>query len=90
MTPQMALDLTNAAMILAAKLSAPVLLSTIVVGVLVNVLQTVTSLKDQSLTFVPKLAVAGVAMGLALPWMIQLMTSYFHEMFGLFAQVAPR
>jgi flagellar biosynthesis protein FliQ len=90
MTPEMALDLTYMAILTAAKLCAPVLISSIVVGVLVNVLQTVTALKDQSLTFVPKLAVAAVAVGLSMPWAIEQMNGFFREMFRMFAQMGPR
>jgi flagellar biosynthesis protein FliQ len=89
MTPEMALDLTYAAILIAAKLAAPVLIGTIVIGVLLNVVQAVTAIKDQSLTFVPKLLVAAVALGLSLPWAIEQMTGFFREMFSLFAQVAP-
>jgi flagellar biosynthesis protein FliQ len=66
---------------------APVLLTAIVVGVLINIVQTVTSIKDMSLTFVPKLAISAVVVGFALPWMIQTMTAYFEEMYSLFATV---
>ena len=90
MTPEMALDLTYLAIMMAAKLCAPVLISSMVVGVLVNVIQPVTALKDQSLTFVPKLVVAGVAIGLSMPWAIEQMNGFFHEMFGMFAQMGPR
>jgi flagellar biosynthesis protein FliQ len=87
MTPQMALDLTYRAIYTAGMMMAPVLLTAIVVGVLINIVQTVTSIKDMSLTFVPKLAISAVVVGFALPWMIQTMTAYFEEMYSLFATV---
>lgn len=83
MTPQMALELTHRALTLAVQLAAPILLTAIVVGVLVNILQTVTSIKDMSLTFVPKALAAAVVMGFFMPWGIQLVTSYFEELYQM-------
>ena len=68
MTPQMALELTQRALMTSMMLGAPVLLTAMVVGVLLNILQTVTSIKDMSLTFVPKAVMAAVITGISLPW----------------------
>jgi flagellar biosynthesis protein FliQ len=89
MTPQMALDLVYLALTTTLKLSAPILAATIVVGVLVNILQTVTSIRDMSLTFVPKLVAAGVVIAFTLPWGIQVMISFFRAMYSLFGRASP-
>jgi flagellar biosynthetic protein FliQ len=87
MTPQLALDLVYHALFVALQMSAPVLLTAVIVGILVNVVQTVTSIKDMSLTFVPKLAAAGVVLSISLPWGIQVMTGFFRDMYGMFGQL---
>ena len=87
MTPQLALDLVYQALFVAIKMSAPVLIPAVVVGILSNVIQTVTSIKDMSLTFVPKLAAAGVVLSICLPWGIQVMTSFFRDIYGMFGQL---
>ena len=87
MTPQMALDLAYRAIFTAGAIMAPVLLTAMVMGIVLNIIQTVTSIKDQSLTFVPKIIAAAVVVGFALPWMISTMTGYFEEMYMLFASV---
>ncbi len=87
MSPEMAMDLSYMVIFTSAKVSAPILLTAVVVGVLVNILQTVTSIKDMSLTFVPKLVVAGVVVGLTLPWTIKVITGMFTEVFQLFSQI---
>ncbi len=87
MTTQMALDMAYRAIFVAGVMMAPVLITAIVVGVLINIIQTVTSIKDMSLTFVPKLVISAIVIGFALPWMIQTMSSYFEEMYSLFAAV---
>ena len=89
MTPQMALELTQRALMITMMLGAPVLIITMVVGILLNILQTVTSIKDMSLTFVPKVVIAAAVTGISLPWGIQTMNSYFSEMYGLMIQMRP-
>lgn len=87
MNPQMVLDLTMKAIVISAQLCAPLMITTIVVGVLVNIIQTVTSIRDQTLAFVPKVAAAAVVMGFTLPWGIQTMNTYFEEMFMMMGQM---
>lgn len=89
MTSQLALDLIHDSIMTAGRMCAPILATAIVVGVLVNIVQTVTSVKDMSLTFVPKLAAAAVVASLSLPWGIALMTSYFERTFAAFSLVSP-
>lgn len=87
MTPESALEICHYTLLTATKLSAPYLLSTVIVGVVMNILQTVTQLKDQSITFVPKVAVVGVVGLLALPWEITVITSYFQYILNMFSTV---
>ena len=89
MTPQMALELTQRALIMAIMLSAPVLLTAMVAGILLNIFQTVTSIKDMSLTFVPKALFAAAVTGISLPWGIQTMNAFFSEMYGMMSQMPP-
>jgi flagellar biosynthesis protein FliQ len=62
-------------------LSAPPLLSLVIVGLSTQIIQTVTQLKDQSLTFIPKMAVTGAVMLLLLPWYISTVKNYFQLIF---------
>lgn len=50
---------------------APVLIATLVVGLFVSVLQVVTQVQDMSLTFIPKLVAAAVALTVFGPWMLR-------------------
>ena len=88
MTPQYALDLAYLVILTCAKISAPFLLTAIVAGVLINVVQTVTSIRDMTVTFVPKMVVAAVVTALALPWTIEVMVGFFNQVFGMFADVS--
>jgi flagellar biosynthetic protein FliQ len=87
MTPQFALDMTYLVMFTAGKISAPFLITAIVTGVIINVIQTVTSIRDQSVTFIPKLIAAAVVTGLSLPWIMQEMISFFNQVFSQFSQI---
>ena len=64
------------ALSVAMKLAAPVLLVTLVIGVVVSIIQTVTQIQEQSLTFVPKLIGAAVVLVVGGHWMLQEVTSW--------------
>jgi len=87
MTPESALEICHYTLVTAAKLAAPYLLATVVVGVFMNILQTVTQLKDQSLSFVPKVAIVGLVGLLAMPWEIGVVLAYFNYILELFGSV---
>jgi len=62
--------------------SAPILITCIVVGVTVTLLQAVTSIRDMTLTIVPKLLAVGVVILLFGGWMLQVMIRFTHEIFS--------
>lgn len=69
--------------ILILELAAPVLIVSIVVGLLVSVFQTITQIQEATLTFVPKI-IAGIAtLIILLPWMLNIFVSRVHEMFNI-------
>ena len=63
-------------------LSAPPLISLVVVGLSTQIIQTVTQLKAQSLTFIPKMFVTGAVMLILLPWYISTLKDYFQLIFN--------
>ena len=60
----------------AALVSAPILGAAMVVGLTVSVFQTVTSINDQTLTFVPKIVAIAVSIGVLLPWILNHLMSF--------------
>jgi flagellar biosynthesis protein FliQ len=74
-------DLARQAAMLALMLAAPMMVVAIIVGLTISILQAVTSVQEQTLTFVPKLIAVIGAFLLALPWMIQQMVKYTTELF---------
>ena len=63
-------------------LAAPLLLTCLVVGVAVTLFQAVTSIRDMTLTIVPKLLAVGVVTLLFGNWMLQVMLRFTNEIFG--------
>jgi flagellar biosynthetic protein FliQ len=62
-------------------ISAPVLLVGLVVGVAISLLQAVTQVQEMTLVFVPKIVACLVVLVAALPWMINLLMSFTHNLF---------
>ena len=62
--------------------SAPILLTCVIVGVLVTLLQAVTSIRDMSLTVVPKLLAVGVVVLFFGNWMLGTLLKFTNEIFG--------
>lgn len=75
------LDIAMQGLIIAAKLSAPVLITALVVGFAVSLLQSITQIQEVTLSFVPKAVAVGLALLVAGHWMISEMVSFTHQMF---------
>ena len=85
MDSDLAMHLLSETLLTAAKVSAPILLATLVVGVVISVLQVVTQIQEMTLTFIPKLVVV-VAMFLATgAWMMAVVGEFSKRLFGLIA-----
>lgn len=63
-------------------LSAPILLTCIIVGVVVTLLQAVTSIRDMTLSIVPKLLSVGVVILLCGGWILDVVLRFTNEIFG--------
>ena len=74
--------LATDAMWTTAKLAMPFLLASLVVGLVISLFQSVTSIQEVTLTFVPKLAVIALIMVIAGHWMLSTMVAYTQQLFG--------
>jgi len=75
------LDIGYSALLLAAKLSAPLLITALVVGFTVSLFQSVTQIQEVTLTFVPKAVSVGIALLIAGHWMIQESVAFTEGLF---------
>jgi len=63
-------------------LAAPILLTCMIVGVAVTLLQAITSIRDMTLTIVPKLLAVGIITIICGSWMLQVILRFANELFG--------
>jgi flagellar biosynthetic protein FliQ len=71
MNPEFAVELIKSLMVQAVALSAPILILAMVIGLAVSLFQAVTSIHEQTLTFVPKVLGLVVLVILLMPWMLR-------------------
>ena len=81
MTEDMVLQIGKDALLLIVYLAAPLLLSALAVGLVVGVLQAVTQIQEQTLSFIPKLMALVVALVVMGPWLLQLWVSFTQDLF---------
>ena len=78
------IQIVASALLTAAKVAGPVLLSTLAIGLLLSIVQSATQIQEQTLTFVPKLVVAAVVLVLTGAWCLRVLESFTR---GLFAMI---
>jgi len=76
MTPDLVAELLRQLMKEAMILSAPILIAAVVLGFLLTLFQTLTSLQEQSLTSVPRLAAVAVILLVGMPWFLGRLAAY--------------
>ena len=76
MSAVLAAELIRRAVMMTLIVAAPLLASALVVGLLVTLIQAVTQLQEQTLTFLPKLATMALVFVLVLPWMLRQLVEF--------------
>ncbi len=86
MTDGSILDMAREAIIVILKVSAPILIVSIVVGLVISIIQTTTSIQEQTITFVPKLFAIFVALLVFGSYMINTLREYTVALFRTLSQ----
>lgn len=81
MSHVLVVDLARNMIMTALLIAAPMLVVALAVGLIVSIIQAVTQIQEQTLSFVPKLVAVAVTFIIALPWIIQIMVRYTSELF---------
>ena len=89
MSVDQSVDIVKGLMMLCLKVSLPFLLSAMIIGLLVSFFQAITSLQEQTLTFVPKALVVVVVVFILFPWLINTLMDYTVETFNRMSQAGP-
>ena len=77
------LDLSMQALIITGKLAAPVLITSLVVGFAISLLQSITQIQEVTLSFVPKALAVAIALVVCGNWMISEMIAFTHVAFDM-------
>lgn len=85
MTIEDVTQIVSQGLFLVIKLSAPVLLISLIIGLIVSIFQTVTSIQEQTLTFVPKIVCVFLGLVLLGHWMLTSMRDYIIELWTNFS-----
>ncbi|MDD3172570.1 MAG: flagellar biosynthesis protein FliQ [Herbinix sp.] len=85
MNENIVVDIARQAIYVVIKASAPMLLTSLVIGLIISILQTVTSIQEQTLTFVPKLIAVFLILILCGGWILNSMKDYMIELFSNFS-----
>jgi flagellar biosynthetic protein FliQ len=80
MTPEIIYRVSQDAMIIAVKLSAPMLLPSLVIGLIIAMFQAATQINESTLTFVPKLIIMALVLLILGPGMLQMFLDYFQDL----------
>ena len=85
MNPEVVVQIISEGLFCVVKTAAPVLLVSLVVGLLISVFKTITSIQEQTLTFVPKLLLVFGTMMLIGNWMINNIITFMENLWGNFS-----
>jgi flagellar biosynthetic protein FliQ len=81
MTAEQAIEMTRSAVTLTMLMGAPIMLIAVIVGLAISVMQAVTQLQDQTLSFVPKIIAMALATLFLFPWMVHRLVDYAATVF---------
>ncbi len=82
MSQEMVLKLAKDALQITLLVSGPLLIISLVIGVLVSIAQVITSIQDMTLSFVPRVVAVFVAFLILFPWVMSMMIGYAGQLFG--------
>ena len=82
LTISQALDLARYSLMLVIQLAAPVLITGMLVGLVISLLQAVTQIQEQTLSFVPKMLAMAIAGIVFLPWLSTKILTFAKAMFS--------
>ena len=75
------INLATQAMTLAVEVAGPMLLAGLVIGLVISIFQAVTSIQEQTLTFIPKIIALGLIIVVLGPWMLRQIVDYTENLY---------
>lgn len=80
MTPEAVMSLTYQALQIALSVAGPLLLVTLMVGLLISIFQAATQINEMTLSFIPKLLAVGITLVLLGPWLLSTLVDYIRTL----------
>jgi flagellar biosynthetic protein FliQ len=80
MTTDTVIEIGRQAIMVTVLLAAPLLLAALAAGLIIGMFQAATQIQDMTLSFIPKLIVLIVVLGLTGPWMLRTLVDYTREL----------
>ncbi len=81
MNEQLLVDIFSQALVIVLKVALPLLLVSLVIGLVISLFQTLTSIQESTLTFVPKLVGIFIVLMVAGPWILKTLEEFIRELF---------
>ena len=81
MTPENVMDLAHSTLLVTSMIAAPLLLTALVTGLVIGMLQAATQINEATLSFIPKLLVLVLALFVSGPWMLRVLVEYTHDLY---------
>ena len=82
MTPETVMDLAHSTLTVTAMIAAPLLLTALVTGLLIGMLQAATQINESTLSFIPKLLVLVLALFITGPWILRVLIDFTHNLYA--------
>lgn len=82
MTPDTVVEIVANAFKIGLMLALPIMLATLIVGIIVSIIQSITSIQEQTMVFVPKILAVFIALLVCFSWMMNTVINYTQQLLG--------
>lgn len=82
MTPETVMDLAHSTLTVTAMIAAPLLLTALVTGLIIGMLQAATQINEATLTFIPKLLALVLALFITGPWILRMLVDFTRNLYA--------
>jgi flagellar biosynthetic protein FliQ len=83
MSQELVVEIATQTLYFTMIISAPILLTGLVIGIVLSVLQSIIQIKEMTLTFIPKILAVMIILLLFIPWMINKFIEYFNYLMNI-------
>lgn len=87
MSSSLIMEILQSAVVASLKVATPILLTSIILGLVISIFQAATQIHEQTLTFVPKLFATALILIILGPWMIEVMSDLVYHIFDIILTV---